>query len=128
MARKNVPASEVRAWLNSDAGQDAIKAAHAADNTFPVKVGLRGRPNPAHVDLFHKGNRGKRYESGVAEKPTITVPVKVLDKIGRSTTRKVTITTAEARDLLGQAGRKGRFNRALLSEALEAKFLADAGK
>lgn len=126
--RKNVPASEVREWLTSEAGAKAIAAAVAKDDTIPTKVGTRGRPHPAHVALFHKANPRKRYEvGGEAEKPTITVPVAMLDSIGRKTTRQVTVTTAEARDLLGQAGRKGRFARGDLSLALEAKFLADAG-
>lgn len=127
MSRKNVSAATVRAWLNSEAGQAAIAAAHAADETVPTVVGTRGRPNPAHVALFRKANKGQTYEvASEAEKRTVTVPVAMLDKVGRKTTRNVTVTTDEARDLLGQSGRRGRFDRGLLSLALEARALADA--
>lgn len=110
MARKNVSASVVRNW--------------AKDNGHTV--GTRGRINPAVITAFHKANRNMRYEvASEAEKPTVTVPVKVLDSLGRVQTKPVTVTTAEARDLLGHPkGKRGRFNRADLSLALEAVRLA----
>lgn len=120
-SRKNVPGATVRAWLNSDEGQSALKAAGVA-----TKVGSRGRHNPAQVEVFHKSNRNLRYETASeAEKRTVTVPVKVLDKAGRASTRPQTVTTEHARTLLGHPeGKRGRFNKADLSLALEAEFLS----
>lgn len=113
MARKNVPASAVRTWF-SETNPEGVPA-----------PGSRGRLHPDTIAAFHKANPSKRYETASeAEKPTVTVPVKVLDSIGRATTRQVTVTTESARDLLGQAGRKGRFDKGLLSLALEAQALA----
>jgi hypothetical protein len=115
MSRKNVPASAVREWF-----------AEAQPEGVPTP-GSRGRLHPDTIAAFHKANKGKRYETASeAEKPTVTVPVKELDRIGRATTKQVTVTTAEARALLGQSGRKGRFDKGLLSLALEARALADA--
>lgn len=110
MARKNVSASTVRNW--------------AKDNG--VEVGTRGRIHPNVISAFHKANKNMRYEvASDAEKRTVTVPVKVLDSLGRVQTKRVTVTTSEARDLLGhEKGRRGRFNRADLSLALEAVRLS----
>lgn len=107
---KNVSTSEVREWLSANG----------------ITVGKRGRLTSEQVAAFHKGNKGKRYEAGSdADKPTITVPVKVTDRIGRATTKKVTLTTAEARKVLGQpTSRRGRFNKSALAEALSAQYAA----
>lgn len=114
-ARKNVPASAVRAWF-----------AEAQPEGVPTP-GSRGRLHPDTIAAFHKANRGLRYETASeAEKPTVTVPVTMVDKAGRKTTRKVTITTEAAREALGHPkGRKGRFNLADLSLALEAQHAAE---
>lgn len=103
--KKNVPAKVVRTWL--------------IENAPEANVGARGRLRPEQVAVFHKNNKGLRYvPESDAEKRTITVPVRKVDRLGRASTRQVTVTTEEARKILGQEGRKGRFNRALLSEAL----------
>lgn len=119
MARKNVSASTVREWFAglTPAQQDAIKA-----------PGTRGRLHPDTLAAFHKANKGMRYETASeAEKPTITVPVVMLDKAGRKTTREVTVTTEYARTLLGHTkGKRGRFDKGLLSLALEAERLTNA--
>lgn len=130
MARKNVSAGEVREWLRSDAGQAALTNAGVK-----TEVGSRGKHNPEQVEVFHKANKGKVYEAKVAEAPTVTVPVVTIDKAGRKRTIEQTITTAEARDLLGRPrDQRGRLPRADLSLALSAqhadsvadKFSADA--
>lgn len=119
--KRNVSASEVRDWLRSDKGQDAL-----AEAGVPTTVGSRGKHNPEHIALFHKHNRGKVYEPKVAEAPTVTVPVVMLDKAGRKRTKDMTVTTAEARDLLGRPrNQKGRLPKGLLSEALSARLAAD---
>jgi len=113
--RKNVPASAVRAWF-ATAQPEGVKA-----------PGSRGRLHPETVAAFHKANKSMRYEAASeAQKPTITVGVKSLDKSGRATTKKVTVTTEAARDLLGhEKGKRGRFNKADLALALEAEALAE---
>src|SRR5690242_1063403 len=117
MSRKNVSAAVVREWAKSDEG---IKALNDAAAKFP---GTRGRLDPTTLDVFHKHNKGKVYETASeAEKPTVSFKATILDGAGRKTTREVTITTEAARDLLGHpAGRKGRFNMALLTAAYEAE-------
>lgn len=116
--KRNVSASEVREWLRSEAGQAALTEAGVA-----TEVGSRGKHNPAHLDVFHKHNRGKVYEPKVAESPTVTVPgVVTLDKAGRKRTEAVTLTTAEARDLLGRPrSQKGRLPMGDLALALSAQ-------
>lgn len=119
--KRNVSASEVRDWLRSEDGQAAL-----ADAGVSTEVGSRGKHNPAHLAVFHKANKGKVYEPKVAEAATVTVPVVRLDKAGRKITRDETVTTAEARDLLGRPrNQKGRLPRADLSLALSARY-ADA--
>jgi hypothetical protein len=115
--RKNVPASTVRSFLLSDEGQAALATAGA-----PTKVGERGRIDQAQVAVFHKANKRMRYEqASEAQKPTITVPVTTLDKAGRKATKPVTLTTEAARAALGHPdGRRGRFDKGLLSLALSA--------
>lgn len=119
--KRNVSASEVRDWLRSEDGQAALSEAGVR-----TEVGSRGKHNPDHLAVFHKHNRGKVYEPKVAEAATVTVPVVTLDKAGRKRTVERTITTAEARDLLGRPrDQKGRLPRALLSEALSAQAAAE---
>lgn len=124
MSRKNVPASAVRDFARTPEGIAAIEAAGAK---FP---GSRGRLDPTTIAVFHKENPRLRYETASeAEKPTVTVPVTTLDKAGRKTTRKVTVTTEQARAALGHPeGKRGRFAMADLSLALsavEAEKVAD---
>lgn len=117
MARKNVSAAVVRNWF---AGLDT------APEGIPAP-GTRGRLHPDTIAAFHKANRGMRYETASeAEKSTVTFKAVTLDKAGRKTTREVILTTAEARVLLGhEAGRKGRFNMAVLVAAYEAQTAAE---
>lgn len=125
MARKNVSASVVRDWSATPEGTKALTEASAK---FP---GSRGRLDQTTIAVFHKANPRLRYETASeAEKPTITVPVVGLDKAGRKTTRKVTLTTEAARAALGHPkGKRGRFNLGDLSLALsaaEADAVADS--
>lgn len=119
-SRKNVPASAVRAWF-AEAKPEGVPA-----------PGSRGRLHPDTIKAYNKANKGKVYETASkAELPTVTVPVVSLDKAGRKTTRQVTVTTREARELLGQVdangkATRGKFNKGTLSLALEARALADA--
>lgn len=119
--RKNVPAATVRSWF-SEAQPEGVPA-----------PGSRGRLHPDTIAAFHKANPRMRYETGVAEAPTLTVPVETLDKAGRKRTKNVTLTTAEAREALGQPkNRRGRISRNDLSAALSAveanKFAGDFTK
>jgi len=122
MARKDVSADFVRTWAATEAGTKALTEAGAK---FP---GKRGRLHPTTVAVFHKSNRGKRYVTGnPAPERTVTVQVPALTPSGRATTRKVTVTMAEARDLTGSTGKRGRIREADLILALEAQMLAEAG-
>lgn len=109
-SRKNVPASEVRAWF-AEAQPEGVPA-----------PGSRGRLHPDTIAAFHKANPRKRYETASeAEQRTVTVPVVSLDKAGRKRTKQVTVTTDEARAVLGHPeGRRGRFPKTDLSLALSA--------
>jgi hypothetical protein len=122
--RKNVPASAVRDWSATPEGTKALTEAGAK---FP---GSRGRLDPTTLAVFHKENPRMRYETASeAEKPHIVVPVVILDKSGRKTTVKRTLTTEAARAALGhEKGRRGRFNLSDLSDVLsqaEAALVAD---
>jgi hypothetical protein len=117
-SRKNVPASTVRAWF-TEAQPEGVPA-----------PGSRGRLHPDTIAAFMKANPRLTYVTASdAEKPTITVPVTGLDKAGRKTTRQVTLTTEAARSALGHpSGKRGRFNKADLSDVLsqvEAEKVAD---
>lgn len=116
-SKRNVSASAVREWLTSDAGQDALRNADVT-----TVIGKRGRHKPEQVAVFHKANPRLRYDTASeAEKPTITVPVTTLDKAGRKRTEQRTLTTAEARAVLGHPkGKRGRFPKSDLSLALSA--------
>lgn len=106
-SKKNVPAKAVREWF-----------ATATPEGVPAP-GSRGRLHPETVKAFHKANPRLRYETGVAEKATITVKVQKVDSNGRKSMRPVTITTAEARAALGHApGKRGRISKDALSAAL----------
>jgi hypothetical protein len=115
-SRKNVPAARVREWAATPEGSKALTEAGAK---FP---GKRGRLDPSTLTVFHKENKGLRYETASeAEKPTITVKVPAKDSRGRTITKSMTVTTEYARSVLGHpAGRRGRFDRAALAEALAA--------
>jgi hypothetical protein len=131
-SRRNVPAATVREWASTPEGSKALTDAGAK---FP---GERGRLDPTTIAVFAKENPRLRYETGVAEAPTFTVPVVTLDKNGRKTTVKREVTNAEARAALGQVSKnaqgkvvmqRGRMNHGLLSLALsaaEADRLADS--
>lgn len=113
-SRRNVPASTVRDWASTPEG---AKALASADAKTP---GSRGRLDPTTLAVFHKENPRLRYETASeAEKTHITVPVVTLDKNGRKTTVKRTLTTEAARAALGhEKGRRGRFNLGDLSDVL----------
>lgn len=114
MAKKNVSAAVVREFLNSAEGQAALAKAGA-----PTKVGQRGKFHADQIAVFNKANKGKVYETGSdAEKPTVTVPVTSLNKAGIKTTKNVTLTTEQAREVLGEKGKRGRFNKSNLSDVL----------
>lgn len=120
-SKKNVPAKTVREWF-----------ATATPEGVPAP-GSRGRLHPDTIAAFHKANPRMRYETAsVAEQATITVPVVSLDKAGRKRTEQRTITTTEARQMLGHPdGKRGRFNKADLSDVLsqvEANKFADQFK
>lgn len=118
MSKRLVSASIVREFLRSDAGQAALTAAGVS-----TKVGSRGKHNPAQVAVFHKANKGLRYEQASdAEKPTIEVSgVESIDKAGRVQRRTVRLTTEQARAVLGHPeGRRGRFAKSDLALALSA--------
>lgn len=106
MATKQVPAATVREWARSNG----------------MTVGTRGRLDPDVVKAFSKANKGKKYTPKVAEGATITVRVPFTDAKGRSNSKPVTLSTAEARALLGHPkGRRGRFDRNALITALAAQ-------
>lgn len=116
MARKNISAQVVRNWLVSEAGQKALKAADVTQ-----EVGKRGRHKPEQVAVFHKNNKGLRYEPTVAEAPTVEVRYPSKDAKGRNISRKKTLTNAEARRILGQpTSTKGKIPLKRLAEALAA--------
>lgn len=115
MARKTVPAAAVRTW--GRANLDLIpEVGHKC-----LGDTARGRLHPEVVSAYRKAHKGKTYETGAAEDPTVTFRGATLDSIGRKTTKEVTLTTAEARALLGhEKGRKGRLSMTLVREAWEA--------
>lgn len=126
-ARKNVPTSTIRTWAKSTEGAAALTAASAP---FP---GSRGRVHPDTVKVFEKENPKFKYAEKVAEAPTMVIPVTTLDKTGRKTTVKRTLTNAQARAALGQVDAngkmtRGRYNVAVLTDVLnqsEANLFAD---
>lgn len=115
MSKKNVSAAAVRSWAreNIDLIPEGSRACLGAT--------ARGRLHPDVTKAFAKANKGKGYEPKVAEAPTMVVPVTTLDKNGRKTTVKRTLTTAQAREALGQpTSKRGRIPVGLVSEALSA--------
>lgn len=118
-ARKNVPAAEVRSWGRANVSL-VPEAARAG-----LGENARGRIHPDLLAAFRKANPRKDYAVKVAESRTVTVPVVMLDKAGRKTTRKATIATSEARAALGHdAGRRGRISMADLSDVLSQREAA----
>lgn len=111
-----VSAAVVRAWGRANVDLIPEGARKGLGET------ARGRVHPDIRSAFEKANKGKAYVTASdAEKPTVTVPVTALDKAGRKMTRKVTLTTAEARVALGhEKGKRGRFSLDTLSLALSA--------
>lgn len=126
MSRKMVSAAEVRAWGRANINTVPEHARGALGDT------ARGRLHADLVAAFRKANKGKTYEAASdAEKRTVTVAVTALDKAGRKTTRKVTLTTEDARVALGAVGMRGRISLANLSDVLsqrEADKVADTFK
>lgn len=85
-------------------------------------TGKRGRISKADAERFNKANKGKMHYTpqGEAEKATVVVPgVVMLDKAGRKVTKSVTITTEQARTILGDpSGKRGRLPKSTLALAL----------
>lgn len=109
--RKNVSASQVRSWF-SETNPEGVPT-----------PGSRGRLHPDTIAAFHKANPRMRYETASeAEKPTVEVKgVESIDKAGRKTSKTVTLTTEQAREVLGhEAGKRGRFAKGDLALALSA--------
>lgn len=123
MSKKNVSAATVRAWARENVAL-IPEGARAG-----LGENARGRLHPEIQKAFAKANKGKGYEPKVAESQTLTVPVTTLDKNGRKTTVKRTITTAEARVALGQpTSTRGRIPMNTLADVLsqaEATSVAD---
>lgn len=123
MSKKNVSAAAVRSWARENIDLIPEAARKCLGET------ARGRLHPEVVTAFSKANKGKAYEATVAEAPTLTVPVVTLDSRGRKTTVKRTLTTAQAREALGQeTSRRGRIPLGDLSDVLsqaEAAKVAD---
>lgn len=122
-AKKNVSAAEVRAWGRANVEKVPEHARAGLGDT------ARGRIHPDLRSAYEKGNKGRTYEPKVAEGKTVTVPVTGLDKAGRKTTRKVTVSMAEARTALGEpTSKRGRISTTNLSDVLsqrEADAVAD---
>lgn len=124
-ARKNVSASEVRAWavgnlsLVPEVGHLSVLGKNG-DGTQ-----VRGRLHPEVIAAFRKANKGKTYETASeAEKRTITVDkVPYVNAAGKNASKSITITTEAARDLLGQPrDTKGRMSKNALRDALAASL------
>lgn len=125
--RKNVPAKTVRAWAKDNLSS-IPKVGHASvmgkDGTGER---VRGRLHPEVIAAFKKANKSMTYETASdAERPTVTVTIKATDSAGRPRSKKVTLLTTEARALLGQTGKKGRFNMAALTEAVQEQHDSEA--
>lgn len=119
-ARKNVSASEVRAFLLSDEGQAALSAADVT-----TTVGTRGRLNPAQVAVFRKANPNRTYAEGVAEVGTVTVKVPTANSKGVISRRARTLPAPEAREYARALGLSSPVSRGRLSdEALDAVGIA----
>ena len=113
MARKSkspATASEVRTWLLSDEGREAVAKAHEADAKVTTHVGDRGRLDPTHRRLFAEAT-GREYVVGLGSQPTIAVPT--FDKRGRRTGRTVDVPSSEVRAMPG-VNAKGRTPEATL--------------
>src|SRR5688572_7527006 len=120
MSSKSYSPAQVRAWgrENLDSLPESAHASVAQDR--------RGRLNPDVVTAFRKAHKGSVIAKPVAK---VQVKVKVLDKLGRATTKPITITHSEARTLLGQVDadgkmQRGRLDKGLLALALEAREAA----
>ena len=114
-ARKNVSASEVRAFLRSDEGQAALAAADVT-----TTVGTRGRLNPAQVAVFRKANPNRTYAEKVAETATVTVKVPTINAKGVVSRRATSVPAPEAREIARLAGLSSEQSRGALSaEALD---------
>ncbi len=125
--RKNVSAATVRAWAKDNLAS-IPEVGHASvmgkDGTGER---VRGRLHPEVIAAFKKANKSMTYETASdAERPTVTVTIKGTDSKGRARSIKRTLLTTEARALLGQTGKKGRFNMAALTEAVQAAHDAES--
>ena len=120
-SKKNVTASEVRAWARENLSSIPVAGHASVMGKDGTGERVRGRLNPVVVAAFNKANKSKTYAEKVAESRTVEFTVPAQDKRGRNISRKVTITTDEARTLLGhEKGKKGRFSKSALAEAYAA--------
>lgn len=121
---KNVSAATVRAWGRANLDLVPESGRNCLGET------ARGRLHPDLIAAFRKANKGKGYEPKAAESREVKFKGVTLDSAGRKVTREVTITTAEARTLLGQpTNTKGRLNMPMVIaawEAEQANAVADA--
>lgn len=127
MSKSLVSAATVRAWARENV--DLIPEGARAG----LGENARGRLHPEIRAAFTKAHKGRKaYEPKVAEAQTLTVPVTTLDKAGRKTTVKRTLTTSEAREAMGQStSQRGRIAMGVLSDVLsqaEAAKVADTFK
>lgn len=113
-ARTSVTASVVRTWATANPVKD--------DSGEVIALGQRGRIPAPVIAAFHKANPRQRYiVAGEAQVPTVSFTIPATDSIGRNRTKRVTITTAEARAVMGhEPGRKGRFDLDALATAYVA--------
>lgn len=125
--KTNVSTATVREWAKEnlssipEAGHFSVMGRSKEDRTLLGDGSrVRGRLHPSVVEAFNKAHSKSRkvYAEKVAETPTVTFQVAALDKRGRTYKKSVTITTGEARVLLGhEKGKKGRLSKDALAAA-----------
>lgn len=112
MARKNVSASEVRAWGRENLSL-VPEAGHAS-----LGATARGRLHPEVVSAFRKHNPRLTYEPKVAESKTVKVRVPRTDKAGRTSLRSTEVSYDEAREVAALAGESVGARGRLSADAL----------
>lgn len=105
--RKNVPASEVRAWLRENAETAGVPA-----------PGTRGKLSEAQIDAFKKANKGKTFEH-TAFKPVRKVTGVRVNANGRKQPVTMNVNLPEVRREAIKAGiplgDRGRIPQTVLS-------------
>lgn len=112
MAKIQVPASEVRAFLKAN----PTLIPEGAEKS----VNGRGRLAPSAVEAFNKANKGKReYAEGNVE--TMVLTFKATSPKGRVVTRQALLPKDAVRALAGEkAGLRGPLSKEALATAAEA--------